>query len=788
MGDWIRKHLDHGSADPGLNNTEYKGMTSRQIAELFCGYAYPVRDLYKRIAEEAYSNDPNSKAHFDLAHINKMLAMYPPSETKGVNVAAKAKGPESQPPAADMTQPDGSDQVSDIDDGLDHGSDGATLAEALGEERRLASMVRKDTGSGAILLNSWPSVRLGLELYKKVTGVMPDLIGKGINFILTSKFAKWPAFWVPQATAPPGINVYLRPFCEATPYHVMHELFAIFNHFPHRINSALSSKYIPLFIKRFIYGCLRTRYQKPTDHAAAQVRGKKSNSVFVALSIATVLAMGVSVFVNDWYFWLLSASPLLTKCATALTFTSIADLIAQKIEHVNLEPAERMINKNRLVSFSLINMVLCGFVLSFWLDFIGGLGTTVTAGLIKIALQATIYTPFYYLVIFPSVVIFSKSSVREALSVRTFRDGINAIRCKFLSTYKKDLLFWTCGINIINFILLPFALQYFRIDIVFANGLIIFINGIATVFWETYLSSVSHKRPVILKAAPVVIKEISSREIRDIFSSSGSCDSLLLPQGIVGGNKIRFADFLYTLFHKFNANTHIDTTELGAGTGWFIDDVIKRMRLKEYFEIDIGGTELSNPKFPLTNEQALAKFGSGSMDMVAINAPDRDKVSDFLATADKMVKNNGVIYFAACRESTEQAFEWLLSNGYYVALVPADSIFKKGSAPSLSKTETCDYRLFASRVPQEAFGCLEGCSVYHGKSLSEDGQPDGFIHQGKASWEEFASRLDKIRKKELSQVYRKRLTLLLKDALRKLELSDDESSILMKQLAVLQKP
>ncbi|MCX5668036.1 MAG: Mpv17/PMP22 family protein, partial [Candidatus Omnitrophica bacterium] len=604
MGDWIRKYLDPGSTDPGLNDTEYKGMTSRRIAELFCGCAYPVRDLHKRIAEEVYANDPNRKAHFDIAHINKMLAMYPASETKGVNVAAKAKESEPQPPAG----PPPSQSTSNRPD--------ASADSAAALEKEIASV--------------GPS---GLPRNDECTTVGPD---------------------------------------------------------------------------------------------AAQVRRKNSDAAFVALTVAAVLAMGVSIFVSDWYFWLLLASPLLTKCATALTLGAVADFLAQKIEQWNLDPAEKKINIKRLAYFSLINMVLCGFALSFWLDLINWIigtilpawliinvfGTNITAGLIKIGLQAFPYTPLYYLALFPSVVIFSKSSVKEALSGKTFREGINAIRRMFWPTYKRDFIFWTCLVNPINFIFMPLLLKYLGIDLWFVNGLVILINGIAGIYWETRLSRLSHKAPVILKAEPVVVKEISGQEIRDFFSADGLYD-LLLTSGDIGGNKIKFSDFLHSLFPL---KRRLDITELGAGTGWFIDELTKKINLKEYFDLNVSGTELSSPRFSITNEQALAKFDPGSMDMVAINAPDRDKVNYFLDTADRLVRDDGVIYFTACRESTEQAFEWLLSRGYYAVLAPADGIFKKGSAPSLSRYEKCGYRLFASKTPKSVFARLEGCDVYHGKS------------------------------------------------------------------------
>lgn len=86
MGNWIRKHFD--LADPGLNGTEYEGMTSYEIAELFCGCSYSAAKVYKKIIREAYFNEANRKRYFELAHLDKMLRMYPAEGAMAADIAA----------------------------------------------------------------------------------------------------------------------------------------------------------------------------------------------------------------------------------------------------------------------------------------------------------------------------------------------------------------------------------------------------------------------------------------------------------------------------------------------------------------------------------------------------------------------------------------------------------------------------------------------------------------------------------------------------------------------------
>ncbi|MCX5665469.1 MAG: hypothetical protein NT036_00225, partial [Candidatus Omnitrophica bacterium] len=80
MGDWIRKHID--SPDEKLKGTDYEGLNSRQIAELFHGYSYPLRTLNSKII---------GTTDFAYGYIADMLRMYPVSNTTRVNIAAKDK-------------------------------------------------------------------------------------------------------------------------------------------------------------------------------------------------------------------------------------------------------------------------------------------------------------------------------------------------------------------------------------------------------------------------------------------------------------------------------------------------------------------------------------------------------------------------------------------------------------------------------------------------------------------------------------------------------------------------
>ena len=83
MRAWIRNHIE--STDDRLNGTECGGMNSRQIAKFFCGYAYPIRGLYKKISdsEKKYADE------LDYKYIATMLSLYGTDEkSAGVNIAA----------------------------------------------------------------------------------------------------------------------------------------------------------------------------------------------------------------------------------------------------------------------------------------------------------------------------------------------------------------------------------------------------------------------------------------------------------------------------------------------------------------------------------------------------------------------------------------------------------------------------------------------------------------------------------------------------------------------------
>ncbi|MDD5440225.1 MAG: hypothetical protein PHS37_08580, partial [Candidatus Omnitrophica bacterium] len=87
MAAWIRKYID--CADDSLKGTDYEGLNARQIAKMFCGYAYPLRDLYERLGRST---------ELDHRYIPEMLSLYGNDE-KGayVNIAGRAKKSVSLP-------------------------------------------------------------------------------------------------------------------------------------------------------------------------------------------------------------------------------------------------------------------------------------------------------------------------------------------------------------------------------------------------------------------------------------------------------------------------------------------------------------------------------------------------------------------------------------------------------------------------------------------------------------------------------------------------------------------
>lgn len=83
MAGWIRRHLD--SADEKLNHTDYKGLSAIQIAELFHGHSYPIRDLYAYLK----NTDDKGSAELDHGYISAMLQNYPVAVTEGISITAE---------------------------------------------------------------------------------------------------------------------------------------------------------------------------------------------------------------------------------------------------------------------------------------------------------------------------------------------------------------------------------------------------------------------------------------------------------------------------------------------------------------------------------------------------------------------------------------------------------------------------------------------------------------------------------------------------------------------------
>jgi len=80
MGQWIRNHMD--TVDDELKNTACEGLNSRQIAELFHGYSYPLRKFYNGFLD-------HKDTYMDYGYIQDMLTMYPLEKSKGVCIGAR---------------------------------------------------------------------------------------------------------------------------------------------------------------------------------------------------------------------------------------------------------------------------------------------------------------------------------------------------------------------------------------------------------------------------------------------------------------------------------------------------------------------------------------------------------------------------------------------------------------------------------------------------------------------------------------------------------------------------
>ncbi|MCX5712926.1 MAG: hypothetical protein NTY47_07720, partial [Candidatus Omnitrophica bacterium] len=78
MAKWIRKHIS--SPDENLKRTDYKNFSARQIAKLFHGYSYPLRELYATLKDAT---------DFDRDYLRTMLELYGTDDTSPrLNIAA----------------------------------------------------------------------------------------------------------------------------------------------------------------------------------------------------------------------------------------------------------------------------------------------------------------------------------------------------------------------------------------------------------------------------------------------------------------------------------------------------------------------------------------------------------------------------------------------------------------------------------------------------------------------------------------------------------------------------
>ncbi len=167
--------------------------------------------------------------------------------------------------------------------------------------------------------------------------------------------------------------------------------------------------------------------------------------------------------------------------------------------------------------------------------------------------------------------------------------------------------------------------------------------------------------------------------------------------------------------------------DLRAGNGWFIDDVHGLLGADH---IMMGGTEIEGspwlmnakrrgaieaPDFqregrPLTDSEALAKYGEKSMDFVSANAPYGGDDYSVIGYADKLVKDDGVIYFSSGKIYNLRVSARLLGKGYYVMLVPFTELTER---PRQSGDDSCDTAVMASRTPKRGFAYMAETSLHH---------------------------------------------------------------------------
>ncbi|NQT22038.1 MAG: hypothetical protein HQ579_01220, partial [Candidatus Omnitrophica bacterium] len=157
----------------------------------------------------------------------------------------------------------------------DHGRGGATEEEAIAELKRIEPELQKPYS----VLNDRLLVRKALWHYYRLTGdkiKIDDLAAVGIKFIVGSPSQKWPSFWVwngAKIGQHLGMNVYTRLGTpkeekDATEKDLLHELLAILDFTPHKLNRILANRPLSLFIRKFIYKRYIDKYAEPSDFAA----------------------------------------------------------------------------------------------------------------------------------------------------------------------------------------------------------------------------------------------------------------------------------------------------------------------------------------------------------------------------------------------------------------------------------------------------------------------------------------------------------------------------------------
>ena len=201
------------------------------------------------------------------------------------------------------------------------------------------------------------------------------------------------------------------------------------------------------------------------------------------------------------YLGVLSRYPLMGKALTALTSAAAGNYIAQRIEQRRIPSGERRTDRQRLLRVSFLFMLLNGFALHYWLEAISVLGAGAAGATLKLICHTAVFVPVLYIVFLAGNVLLSKTNIREIFTPGAFREAASAIKNKFWSMFKADLVFWTCGVNPFNFFILPGVMSFLGIDPSLTNGLIVFVISTAYIPWSAFISLKAHRKDNLM--APV---------------------------------------------------------------------------------------------------------------------------------------------------------------------------------------------------------------------------------------------------------------------------------------------